>query len=324
MKLVLEILPHNNEEHLIHRTIDKFPLTIGRSYNNDIILADPYVSPHHLRIDNGETWMLSDLNSVNGVYLNGVFQQNGSNLPIRSGDGVRIGQTELRFYEPHHAISPAIRIYKSHPLFSWLSSPLNVWACFMLALAVLMGWTFLEIWTEEPGMVLAAGAAGTVVTVLLWATLWSVGGRLISHKSYFREHAALISLYLVAGTLTWYIEAYTDFLTNENWFSTVVSYALNFLLLVPLLYASFALASRMTRQRQLVSSLFLSGSIMAGIFLLGIIGTKSFNQQPLYPFTLEPYLSWMAPTESVDKFMVNNNKLFSEKEFVSKPLGNAK
>lgn len=48
------------------------PLTIGRDSSNDIVLTDPSVSGHHavIRLVRGE-WVLADLNSRNGTYVNG-------------------------------------------------------------------------------------------------------------------------------------------------------------------------------------------------------------------------------------------------------------
>ena len=42
-------------------------LTVGRAYDNDIIVGDPYVCPHHLTISNmGGQLQFQDLGSLNG------------------------------------------------------------------------------------------------------------------------------------------------------------------------------------------------------------------------------------------------------------------
>lgn len=316
MKIILEIIPHTDSEHVTHRVIEQFPATIGRGFHNDIILTDPHVSAQHLRLEsNGVSWAIIDLGSTNGLYINAAERPPGQAHTVISGDVLRVGQTELRVYAPHHAVAAALRMQKSHPVFSWLSHPLNVWACFLLAIAVTQFWSFMEIWTEEPGMVLAAAGACTTGIILLWATLWSAGGRLVNHKPHFKSHAALICLYLVASTAGWYIESYTDYLTNENWLSTVISYGINFFMLAVLLYGSFTLSSRMQLKQRLNFSALLSASAMAVLFALSMIAAKTFNQQPIYPSTLKPYLSWLAPTDTIDEFMAGNEKIFASKEF---------
>ncbi|MGW4242201.1 BTAD domain-containing putative transcriptional regulator [Nocardia sp. NPDC004722] len=69
---------------------------IGRLSDNDIALADGRVSRHHaLIIDNGHTWVLKDLQSSNGVFLNGARVLDSGLLS--DGALLRIGDTELVF-----------------------------------------------------------------------------------------------------------------------------------------------------------------------------------------------------------------------------------
>lgn len=72
-------------------------ITIGRAPQNDIVINDPRVGRSHLQIiehDNGR-FSIVDLNSTNGTYVNG--QRIRSEVPLRPGDQVRIGQTNLQW-----------------------------------------------------------------------------------------------------------------------------------------------------------------------------------------------------------------------------------
>ena len=72
-------------------------LTIGRSEDSDLIVDDEFASTYHAKLVllNGE-WMLQDLNSTNGTYLDGVKVTTQTTLKLKST--VRIGKTsfELR------------------------------------------------------------------------------------------------------------------------------------------------------------------------------------------------------------------------------------
>lgn len=80
----------------------EFPLgrdeiTIGRSSDSAIIIRDDYTSTHHARIMlwNGR-WMIQDLDSTNGTFLNG--SRVTVPMPIPLGATVKVGATtfELR------------------------------------------------------------------------------------------------------------------------------------------------------------------------------------------------------------------------------------
>jgi Protein of unknown function (DUF3662)/FHA domain len=71
--------------------------TIGRSRECDVVLDDAGVSRCHaeLRPGAGEQWVIEDLGSTNGVYLNGR-QVHGPHA-LRPGDRVEVGSTKIVF-----------------------------------------------------------------------------------------------------------------------------------------------------------------------------------------------------------------------------------
>src|SRR6516225_4739158 len=76
---------------------------IGRGYDNDVIVDDPYVAARHLRLfRDGEGQLIAeDLGSTNGTFVDG----SKSRLARFAVDGqqpIRIGQTFLRVRESSH------------------------------------------------------------------------------------------------------------------------------------------------------------------------------------------------------------------------------
>ena len=68
-------------------------MSVGR--HGMIRLCDPSVSRDHAELtSNGENWLVTDLGSRNGTYVNGVAVQRRRILP---GDTVRFGKVSLRF-----------------------------------------------------------------------------------------------------------------------------------------------------------------------------------------------------------------------------------
>jgi hypothetical protein len=71
------------------------PTSIGRHGDNEIILPDNQVSRHHAEIVmQGGRWVLADLGSANGTYVNGE-RLTGPHV-LNHGDLVRVGQTQFQ------------------------------------------------------------------------------------------------------------------------------------------------------------------------------------------------------------------------------------
>ncbi len=95
-----------------------FPLTtdsvvLGREEGVDISLRDPEVSRQHARISwQAGTYVLEDLGSTNGTFLNGM--QITGQRPLRPGDSIGLGQTIL-VLQPQAAAEPTAAVPASRP-----------------------------------------------------------------------------------------------------------------------------------------------------------------------------------------------------------------
>jgi pSer/pThr/pTyr-binding forkhead associated (FHA) protein len=68
------------------------PVLFGRSPSSTVRLEDPYVSDDHARIYHSDgSWMVADLKSTNGTFLNRVKVT--APAPIAAGDQLGIGKT---------------------------------------------------------------------------------------------------------------------------------------------------------------------------------------------------------------------------------------
>ncbi len=69
-------------------------LTIGRSARNDLVIEDPSLSRGHARLELvGDGYILEDLGSLNGSFINGHAIQ--GRHPVRAGDRVQLGNVVL-------------------------------------------------------------------------------------------------------------------------------------------------------------------------------------------------------------------------------------
>jgi hypothetical protein len=74
-------------------------LVVGRAPTADIVVDDPHLSRQHAAVRlTGDVVTLNDLGSTNGTWLND--RRISDVEPLTDGDVIRVGRTELRFFDP--------------------------------------------------------------------------------------------------------------------------------------------------------------------------------------------------------------------------------
>lgn len=99
------------------------PVSIGRASDCGIPIKDRYLSRKHAElIAVGTGWMLKDLGSANGTYLNGERVER--DLPLRAGDRIRLGDTEIVFEAVEQNTDRMVAI-SSKPVSATIAIPLH-------------------------------------------------------------------------------------------------------------------------------------------------------------------------------------------------------
>lgn len=70
------------------------PVTIGRADDSTLVLTDDFVSTHHARlVPRGDSWVVEDLGSTNGTFLDKSKVTTPTPVPL--GVPIRVGKTVL-------------------------------------------------------------------------------------------------------------------------------------------------------------------------------------------------------------------------------------
>jgi hypothetical protein len=86
---------------LIKKSGASFPdrITIGRTCNTDVVIADTSISRLHAYIRrDGHGWVVADAGSKNGSWLKGAKMESRKELALASRAVVRLGDVDLTFY----------------------------------------------------------------------------------------------------------------------------------------------------------------------------------------------------------------------------------
>jgi len=75
-------------------TLGEAPITIGRAEDSTLVITDDYASARHARLmPRDGQWVLEDLGSTNGTYLDRTKVSGPTPVPL--GVPIRIGRTSL-------------------------------------------------------------------------------------------------------------------------------------------------------------------------------------------------------------------------------------
>jgi hypothetical protein len=134
--------PRSGEEIAVRSPV----LTLGQGSQNDIVLADDSVSTTHARLEYAAgSWLLTDLGSTNGTYVEGTRLAPNTPTPLAYGSQVRFGGLRLAFQAVAAADPDAARAsYTAPPPHvpvaerrSGLRIPVWVFVLLLLVLAVI-------------------------------------------------------------------------------------------------------------------------------------------------------------------------------------------
>jgi hypothetical protein len=146
------------------------PTSIGRHGDNEIILPDSQVSRHHAEIVmQGGRWLITDLGSANGTYVNGE-RLTGPHV-LNHGDLVRVGQTQFRV-EIAAAIAAQDTLVDQAPVFVAAAPPparrrtgLYIAAAAVAIVALLLGAFLIWLLIRDDGET-ASGPSATPGTAV--------------------------------------------------------------------------------------------------------------------------------------------------------------
>ena len=193
--------------------IERWPVTIGRALDNDVVLTEPHVAPHHATLDlvpAAEGVGADSLVVTAGATNNGLsvgreriaagsartFVDTGRDLDLH------IGRNSLRLRLPGHALAPELTLA---PMLAreirWLPTA-------GLALASLMFVLFNTYIDNDPdglGREIGKAVLSALLVAALWCGFWALLSKIFARQSSFGWHVRVFVIaslaFVVLGTL---------------------------------------------------------------------------------------------------------------------------
>ena len=286
------------------------PVSIGRAYDNDIIIADPYVCPHHLRLSRDETGHVSaeDLGSVNGLLVHGSKRRVPKTV-LASGSRVTIGHTRLRFRNPDYQVEPALPDRHTRKILGTYENRLVQLLIFAGTLGALWLSNFFETVERQDALEPAFDLLLPVAVILVWGGAWAFAGRVITHRITFLVHCAIAcAALLTIFALDTGLEYFAFALSADD--SRIFFGMLGGLGVLGVALYSHLRFSTLTSPVRLASVASAITIAIGGLLLLKAhIDSAEFSAVPQYHVTLKAPAFRLVSGESADDFFSRVNSL---------------
>jgi pSer/pThr/pTyr-binding forkhead associated (FHA) protein len=312
-ELIIEVLTRNGV-HVAYHKAERLPYTIGRAFDNDLILPDPGVSPRHLTIEQGtEGWVIIDHGTTNGTLL-ARGRRIEAPVEVPSGTQLLLGRTVIRILDPLHGVPEAQSTTRvKSPVERFAVPAISIASVIVTGAAITLS-QFLNVAKETKTMALLANALPLLFFPFLWAGIWASAGFIVRRRANFGMQLIIANGAFVLILVITELYGYLDYFTSSVKTADIFQYACMALLSSLVLFRSLKTATGNAGLRRMLLAFVLGTGIVAAIAFTEHADSFEKNLSPKYSQTLKPPYAKIAKSVSLDAFMKESEKLFKGKD----------
>lgn len=284
-----------HKDVLARHPVYEWPARIGRGYQADVIVDDPFVAPVHLTVEPAgtERFTVADAGSVNGMFLSDSGQRVIS-AKVGPDELVRLGHTWIRIRTSAYAV-PGERPYRATAIYRRPAALLAT-AALMIALFLWNAWIMTSDDNDKYAMLFPT--VGLVILVAIWISAWTFVSSAIGRRPHFAAHGFVACAGVIALVASESFFDYLSFGFDTGWMqyiggvvtATIFSYVV---------YSHLRLNSRATHKSLVLASTGISVTLCGAIAGLSLVidlsqdGNQRYNDLIKGPAFL--FVSGMAP-----------------------------
>jgi len=314
MAVIIEVLGWGGKSQRHYRA-EGPSITIGRGYQNDVVLGDSHISANHLRLDAVEGgWQLNDLQSLNGVEVikNPFADSTASTMVLADGAEIKIGRTKLRIIADSHPVEAAKELHRLEKDVGQLNR-FSIWLpLFLLVLVIDIGTLYTNSFVEWQWKNSLSSILVTQLFLLVLALFWAGVGRFLREEGNFLGHYNLILLATLVYSLSGWFVGVIGYNLSAGFLIETVLPLFTLLLVALLLSANFALATTMMARQRWITSVGFVGLILVVSIASQMQQWGEFSPYPEYFSALELPALQIGGGGSVDTFIEDLDDLFAD------------
>jgi len=311
MAIVLELLSRKNIP-LKHYKFEQDYVCVGRDFNNDLRLDDPYVCPSHMLVaidpESGKL-IVNDCQSTNGIKVNNKFVRQAT---LNSHDVIKIGRTRLRIIDTKVPLAEAIPLSELEENLSWLNQSFLAICLSLVCLSFLLLSEYLGSVQEFNVIKALPSELGQLAVICLWPLSFAVLAKVVNKESHIISQFSLTWLLVLLANGLILLQKVAIFNIHPgSWFRWIE--LLVFAIVVAgFIWLSLFIAFHQTNHRRNIIAGSMTFIILAPIYALSFLNTDEFSARPSYnPILLPPTYNITSAVPS-DKFIENANDLFRQ------------
>jgi hypothetical protein len=315
---------------------DHLPVSVGRGYQNDLIIGDPYVSSKHIIINDAaiETedtvneatanninsnninsnnikicWTVEDLQSDNGVKYRSHSPQSKTQQLV-SGDEIIIGRTRLRLLSPQHPVAKTHLLPTKASLPRIIAQPGIAVGTVIFAMFLLLLDAQLSIAAKTGFEKLLAHALPTFIFALMWAGVWTFVGRVITHRASFVPHFIAALMVFIISMLTATMSEYLTYNLSDKLLAALLELLIVGFTIAGLIYINLTNSTNVSKRSSLITSHSVAWSMLLMGLFMQFVNKPEFSHSPEYVSQLKPPFAKIAPSKTLDEFFKESEALF--------------
>jgi hypothetical protein len=258
-KLILEVQDRSlNQYH----TLSEFPVTIGRAFDNDIIISDPSVSAHHLVINKeAEGFVVQNLSTENGSQINGKMVYNQQTLPLSIPSQLNIATRSLRVLNSEVPIERTI-ISACRGLFAVFCRPWGVSTLVLLTVLVVLLENYFNTEYANSMNAYISKVIPSIWFLLAFALLALGISRLVVNRWEVGPSIAIASLFVLAPHVLYEIGHWWSYFLTSDWPRDILLLVNKFVVLPILLFFFIYRIYNISKKAALGLALLLSAPLL--------------------------------------------------------------
>ena len=306
---VVEIIDRGGAVHSrVH--IDHLPFKLGRALDNDLIIDDIYVCPHHAEIRDEDGLTLIDLQSINGIFQ-GLKRNPEPHLSLLGSVDFRLGHSLMRFRPALEQLAEtAVDPLATSRLFALDRAHWAVPALAGGTLALLIERVLASTQILQFGAV-ASSVLPALLMVLVWALAWSMVNRMVSHRFHYFGHLSIASFGVLTASVLEPLTGYLGFAFAADASMGALGKLLGAVMLAAIIYGHLRLISRGRGTRLLIPAAAVALTFLVLSVLPGA-GDSGFSSEPKFAASLKFPAAALRQGRNADDFYADAAKALDE------------